>query len=214
MDDVPRQFKVCILLSMILATACVSSSQRGFSVVESDALRKELKAAQAEAKKWKKEVRKLSARGLHLVDPKNKDQGRKKASPTGTQFSSLPRGEHLLYSNVIASYRQGKLVEAEYSLQLLLKAYPKSVHADNALFLVARLAAYNDSIQKGTQYLDRLLRDYPMGNKVGAALLEKGRFLRQEGKIRQAKNFFNQVVEKFPESLEANDAGEELEKIM
>jgi TolA-binding protein len=117
--------------------------------------------------------------------------------------ASHQTGEFYLYSKVIDSYRSGQLTELKRAVGLMVKAYPRSVHADNALYLEASLALTKGQLQSSLSTLDSLLKLYPHSNKRVSALYLKSQALQQAKQPRNAALAADEILTKYPGSIEA-----------
>ncbi len=121
-------------------------------------------------------------------------------STTALPAESNP--EHLLYAKVIESYRQGDSLLLNKSVRLFLKTYPRSVHADNSLYLNGLLALSKENYKRASKNFSLLQKFYPTGNKVPSAMVGKGIALRKLGKNEMATKVFERVRKKYPGSPE------------
>jgi TolA-binding protein len=131
-------------------------------------------------------------------------------APTPIAVSSEKTGEHYLYSKVLETYRMKKTEEMQKSIELLLKSYPESVFADNAIYLAGLLAFEGGDLTSALKQFDKLLRDYPRSNKAVAALYAKASIEKRSGRISDAKRGFLQVRDLYPGSPEAARVSVEL----
>ncbi|MDZ4661643.1 MAG: outer membrane protein assembly factor BamD [Pseudomonadota bacterium] len=119
-----------------------------------------------------------------------------------TVFSGETNPEHLLYAKVIESYRQGDSLLLNKSVRLFLKTYPKSVHADNSLYLNGLLALSKENYKRASKNFSLLQKYYPNGNKLPSAMVGRGIALRKLGKKETATKIFESVRKKYPGSPE------------
>jgi len=132
------------------------------------------------------------------------------AAPVPISVSTEKTGEHFLYSKILETYRTKNQIELERSTQLLIKSYPESVFADNAVYLGGLLAFENQDYKAALAKFDQLLRDYPRSNKAVAAMFAKASVEKRLGRTRDAKRGFIQVRDLFPGSPEAARVSVEL----
>lgn len=119
-------------------------------------------------------------------------------------------GEHFLYSKILETYRKRKSGELNKSLRIFLKTYPDSVFADNGLYLAGLLALESHEDRRAATYMDRLLREYPKGNKAVSALFAKGILEKRNKNYSKAKDLFESVQRLYPGSPEAKRVSVEL----
>ena len=122
-------------------------------------------------------------------------------------------GEQRLYSKVLEVYREHRLAEMQKSVSLLLKTYPESIYADNALYLAGLLAFENGDADRASYYMERVLREYPHGNKAVSALFAKAMVEKRRGKPQQARTLLQDVRKYYPGSPEATRANLETKLI-
>ncbi len=114
------------------------------------------------------------------------------------------------YAKVIQSYRQGDSTVLNKSVRLLIKNYPESVHADNALYLNGLLALSKGQYKRAIKNFVLLQKFYPQTNKFPASLVGKGIAFRKLGKLDKAEKAFKTVQDKFAGSPEYFQAGVQL----
>ncbi len=112
-------------------------------------------------------------------------------------------GEHLLYSKVIDSYRSKTLGDLSRAVELMQKAYPRSVHTDNALYLKAELTLEKGQYQISLDTIETLLSAYPTSNKRVSALYLKSQALNQTKQVKAAELAQTEVQTRYPGSIEA-----------
>ncbi len=131
------------------------------------------------------------------------------ANPTKFQQSNVDNdsaevsGEHLLYSKVIDSYRSKTLGELTRAVELMQKAYPRSVHTDNALYLKAELTLEKGQLQNSLDTIETLLSSYPTSNKRVSALYLKSQALAQTKQVKAAELAQTEIQKRYPGSIEA-----------
>ena len=123
---------------------------------------------------------------------------------------SAQTGEHFLYSKIFETYRAHRKAELRKSLHLLLKTYPDSVFADNALYLAGMLAVETNELSRARVFLNQLIAAYPNGDKVVSALFAKGVIEKRDKKYQDAQTLFERVRSHYPGSPEAARAAIEL----
>ena len=136
----------------------------------------------------------------------------KSTSPADEIFAanSGSSGEHYLYSKVVNSYREHKMAELTKSTHLLLKSYPDSVFADNALYLNGLLSFEMRDYARAEQFMNQVIREYPQGNKVVGAIFAKAMIAKKMKKYSQSESVLQQVARTFPGSPEAGRVNYEI----
>ncbi len=239
---ISRCFYVSLLILTAAAFSGCASSPASADAKKMQALERKLKKQSARLQDLKERNLVLEKRGVHpspaVTDPvmdlaSDAEPGVSIAIPnnaalipktsslkSATLKPTLPisvspekTGEHFLYSKVLETYRARNVREMETTLGLLLKSYPDSVFADNALYLSGLMSFENGDLNDSRSKFDRLLRDYPRSNKAVAALFAKASIERKFGRSREARRGFVQVRDLFPGSPEAARVAVELKLI-
>jgi TolA-binding protein len=131
--------------------------------------------------------------------------------PVVQSVGSAETGEHFLYAKVLETYQKRNVAELQKSTQLLLRTYPDSVFADNALYLSGMLALELGDMARASSFMDRVLKEYPLGNKAVSALFAKGVIEKRSKKPNEAHKLFLKVRSLYPGSPEAARVGLEFE---
>lgn len=129
---------------------------------------------------------------------------------TPISVSPAKTGEHFLYSKILETYRSHNEDEMQKTLQLLLKTYPESVFADNALYMSGLMAFEMGNLNLAQKQFERLLKEYPRSNKAVSALFAKASIEKRTGRAASAKRGFARVLDLYPGSPEAQRVSTEL----
>lgn len=118
-----------------------------------------------------------------------------------------------LYKNALTDYNAGRHDLAMQQFQDYLKYYSNTDLAGNAQFYVADLEYRQRNYQAAVTGYDRVIEQYPEGNKVRAALLKRGFALLELGQRDAGVASLRTLVQRYPRSTEANSARERLRKL-
>jgi len=119
----------------------------------------------------------------------------------------------MLYNNALRDFNAGKLDLATSEFADYMKYYPTTDLAGNAQFYLAEIAYRQSDYAAAVKAYDKVLEQYPGGNKTAAAQLKKGMAMVQLGQRQGAAREFNGVVQRYPRSNEATTAREQLKKL-
>lgn len=122
---------------------------------------------------------------------------------TGTDYATFQRGYAL---GLLRRYADKINV-----LEKLVKQYPKSDYADDALYEIARAELQRENNQAAIEAYERLLSTYPNSTLARKAALEKGMIYYNEKNYTQAIDSYKQVIRNYPGSEEAYAALDGLE---
>ncbi len=98
-------------------------------------------------------------------------------------------------------------------LEQLVKQWPKSDYADDALYEMARSELQQENNEAALRDYDRLLASYPHSSLARKASLEKAMIYYNIGKNNEAITAYKQVIKNYPGSEEAYSALDGLQSI-
>jgi len=119
----------------------------------------------------------------------------------------------ILYNNALRDYNAGKLELAQSQFADFLKFYGNTDIAGNAQFYIADIAFRQGNYEQAVKDYDRVLEQYPGGNKTSAAQLKKGMALAQLGQRDAAVRELQSLIQRYPKSIEAATARDQLKKL-
>ncbi len=114
--------------------------------------------------------------------------------------------EESLYQTAKRDFDRGAFEEARNGFQQLLKKYPKAPNADNAQFWIGEIYYREKWYEKAILEYQKVIENYPKGNKVAASLLKQGLAFFNLGDKGNAKLILKELIRKHPQSNEAQIA--------
>ena len=134
------------------------------------------------------------------------------ATPAAPPQPQAPPAD-VLYNNGLRDYNANKLDLATQEFGDYLKYYPTTDLAGNAQFYLAEMEYKQQNYAAAVKDYDLVLEQYPGGNKTPAAQLKKGMALAQLGQHDAAVRELNSVIQRYPKSIEATTAREQLRRL-
>lgn len=119
----------------------------------------------------------------------------------------------VLYNNGLRDYNAGKMDLASSEFADYLKYYGTTDLAGNAQFYIADIAFRQGNYAQAVKEYDRVLEQYPGGNKTSAAQLKKGLSLIQLGQKDAGVRELQSLIQRYPKSIEAATARDQLRKM-
>ena len=111
------------------------------------------------------------------------------------------------------AFDEGKLEAARQGFEDLLKYHPKSNHTDNAQFWIGETYYREKWFEKAILEYQKVIENYPKGNKVPASRLKQGLAFSNLGDNTNARLILQELIKKHPQSNEAKIARKKLKKI-
>jgi TolA-binding protein len=133
-------------------------------------------------------------------------------SPVDPAVRSEVEADHS-FANAVRKLNEGELSAAEGDLLAFAKMHPRHSAADNALYLAALIRQNRGDCEGAVPLFDRVPREYPAGDTVASALLEKGRCLRMMQHAEEARNTLARLVAEYPQAVEVTAARQILQSL-
>ena len=119
----------------------------------------------------------------------------------------------VLDNNGLRDYTSGKADLATQEFSDYLKFYPNTDLAGNASFYLAEIEFKAGSYAQAAKDYDKVLENFPSGNKVAAAHLKKGYSFAELGQKDAAIAELQTLIQRFPRAPEAAQAKEKLQQL-
>lgn len=133
-----------------------------------------------------------------------------KSTPVSTvPVTSVPP-ETQLYNEAQRALEKDDMKTAREGFSNLLKTYPNSSHADNAQFWIGESYYREKWYQKAILEYQKVIENYPKGNKIAGAYLKQGLAFFELGEADNGTLILNELIKKFPKSTEAEIAKKKL----
>jgi tol-pal system protein YbgF len=168
----------------------------------------ELKARLA---KVSKQLDDMQANQQNIVTPPT--GGGQPANPGAASNTPQAPPADVLYNDGLRDYTAGKNDLALQEFTQYLQAYGNTDLAGNAQFYLGEIAYRQGNFNGAVQAYNKVLDQYPGGNKGAAAQLKKGFALLELGQRDAGVQELRSLVSRYPKSPEALQARERLTKL-
>jgi len=108
------------------------------------------------------------------------------------------------------AFDQGDSDAARTKFQELIERFPNSQQADNAQFWIGEIYYREKWYEKSILEYQKVIENYPKGNKVPASLLKQGFAFMNLGDTANSRLILQELVKKYPQSNEAKIAKDKL----
>jgi tol-pal system protein YbgF len=130
------------------------------------------------------------------------------SSPAGAPSASADQ----MYEASLAQLRRGSTSTARQGLREMLRTYPTSSRAGDALYFIGQSFAA-ESPDSAAAYYEQVVQKYPSSSRAGSALYNLGLIAERRKEIRKAREAYQRVVQKYPQSDEAALARDRLKAL-
>jgi tol-pal system protein YbgF len=117
-----------------------------------------------------------------------------------------------IYKPAKGAFDAGKNEEARRGFAKLIEKFPKSQHADNAQFWIGETYYQEKWFEKAILEYQKVIENYPKGNKVPAALLKQGLAFQKIGDTANARLILKELIKKYPQTSEGSIAKQKLKE--
>jgi tol-pal system protein YbgF len=140
------------------------------------------------------------------VDETNSGREEAKAAPMGLTKSGL-------FDAALEYCRGGQYKKAIVHFKIFLLYYPQSGLADNAQFWIGECCRAQDKLEEAIAAYQRVIDDYPKGNKLPRAMLHQGFAYLKIDDERNAKLVLRKLTDEIPITEEAEIARNVLKRV-
>lgn len=118
-----------------------------------------------------------------------------------------------LYTAAYELFREAKYEKSREGFEHFLKQYPDTEFSDNAQFWIGECYYFEKKYEKAIIEYDKVVKNFPEGNKIPFALLKQGLSFEKLGDKASAKLLLQQVIRDFPNSSQSRIARTKLLEI-
>lgn len=119
----------------------------------------------------------------------------------------------VLYNNALRDYNSAKYELAQAQFGDYMKFYSTTELAGNAQYYIADILYRQGEFARAVQEYDKVLEQFPGGNKAAAAQLKKGYSLLELGQRDAGTRELRSLIGRYPRTMEANQARDRLKKL-
>jgi tol-pal system protein YbgF len=117
-----------------------------------------------------------------------------------------------MYEASLAQLRRGSTSTARLGLREMLRVYPTSERAGDALYFIGQsFAAENPD--SAAAYYEQVVQRFPTSSRAGSALYNLGLLAERRKETRKAREAYQRVVQRYPQSDEAALARDRLKAL-
>jgi tol-pal system protein YbgF len=139
-----------------------------------------------------------------------------KPAPTKVPAAKVPLSslsEQELYDQAKQAFDAGELEKAREGFQEFTKRFPNSQNADNAQFWIGEIYYREKWYEKAIVEYQKVVENYPKGNKVRSAMLKQGYAFLNIGDKANARLILKELISKYPDTTESQLAAQKLSQI-
>ena len=126
--------------------------------------------------------------------------------------AGAPAPADAMYEASLAQLRRGSTTTARLGLREMLKNYPNSPRAPDALYFIGQSFAADNPDSAGAYY-SQVVDQYPTATRAPSALYNLGLLAERRKDNAKAKDAYQRVVQKYPQSDEAALARDRLKAL-
>jgi tol-pal system protein YbgF len=135
------------------------------------------------------------------------------AKEISAELKGVSAGMGDLYKDAYETLHKGDLEGARRKFEAFLKQYPNTELSDNAQFWIGETYYLKKDYERAILEYEKAIVKYPEGDKIPAALFKQALSFLELGDKTNAKNLLKRVIEKYPQSEQAEMGKKKLESI-
>ena len=124
-----------------------------------------------------------------------------------------PEAVSALYNDAFKDIKEGRYVDSIEKFQALIKDYPSSDLADDAVYWIAEANFVTKNTEEALQLLEFFVENYPQNRRTPDALLKTGVIYYEIGDYERARDYFTEVIDRYPASRVKFSAQRRLDKM-
>lgn len=129
------------------------------------------------------------------------------------ETKGISPGAGTLYKDAYETFQKGDLEGARRKFETFLKQYPNTELSDNAQFWIGETYYLKKDFEKAILEYEKAIAKYPEGDKIPAALFKQALAFLELGDKGNARNLLRRLIERYPQSDQAEMAKKKLETI-
>jgi tol-pal system protein YbgF len=118
-----------------------------------------------------------------------------------------------LYTLAYEMFKEGKYDKARTEFRNFLTQYPNTEYSDHAQFWIGECYYFEKKYEEAILEYDKVVKNYPKGNKVSSALLKQGFAFLMLGDKTSARAILQQVIKDYPNTSQERMARAKLNEI-
>jgi len=136
------------------------------------------------------------------------------AKTSETSETPLKKGDpEALYFKGFKLTKDKELDKAAGVFKHFLSLYPRNKLADHARYWLGEIYYSKGNWERAILEFDRVIKEYPGGDKVPAAILKEGFSFDRLGSKKEARLLLERLIQKYPQSKEAKMAQKRLKEL-
>lgn len=158
-------------------------------------------------------LKELEARlkGLETKEPKVIEPTSKPIeTETPGEWKGISTGAGDLYKDAYETLQKGNIEGARRKFEAFLKQYPNTELSDNAQFWIGETYYLKKDFERAILEYEKAIAKYPEGDKIPAALFKQALAFLELGDKTNARNLLRRVIEKYPQTDQAEMAKKKL----
>ena len=136
----------------------------------------------------------------------------RKEQPAEKDTAKAPSMEKA-YADAYALFKDGKYAKARQQFHAFRESFPRNEYSDNAQYWIGETFYFEKSYEKAILEYQKVIQDYPKGNKVPNALLKQALSFIKLDDTASAKLLLQRVIKDYPGTTPAKIARSRLKEV-
>lgn len=182
------------------------------SSVEKEVLRSQISSLELRIKELNERLEKLTEAKTAAPAQKSVSEGEDSTGKTNKTTEKTEETKKTaedpakVYEAAYNTFKDNKYKEAREKFTDFIEKFPKDDLAGNARFWIGETHYAEKDFESAILAYEAMLKDFPNGKKAPGAMLKQGLSFIEIGDKKTAKVIFDRLIEKYPDSQEADAA--------
>ena len=191
--------------NIVLQTKALEDREKVFEEKDK-ALEERIRVLEERLKGLEEKIGQLASKQLEL-------EGAIPTKEVASEVKGISTRAGDLYKDAYETLQKGAVEGARRKFEAFLKQYPNTDLSDNAQFWIAETYYLKKDFEKAILEYEKAITKYPEGDKIPAALFKQAFAFLELGDKTNGRNLLKRVIERYPNSEQAQMAKKKLETI-
>ncbi|MDH4221031.1 MAG: tol-pal system protein YbgF, partial [Candidatus Aminicenantes bacterium] len=189
--------------NIVLQTKALEDREKVFEEKDK-ALEERIRVLEERLKGLEEKIGQLASKQLEL-------EGAIPTKEVASEVKGISTRAGDLYKDAYETLQKGAVEGARRKFEAFLKQYPNTDLSDNAQFWIAETYYLKKDFEKAILEYEKAITKYPEGDKIPAALFKQAFAFLELGDKTNGRNLLKRVIERYPNSEQAQMAKKKLE---
>jgi len=198
--------------NVVLQTKALEDREKVFEE-KNKALEERIRVLEERLKGFEEKIGQLASKQLELASKQLELEGAIPTKEAVSEVKGISTRAGDLYKDAYETLQKGAVEGARRKFEAFIKQYPNTDLSDNAQFWIGETYYLKRDFEKAILEYEKAITKYPEGDKIPAALFKQAFAFLELGDKTNGRNLLKRVIERYPNSEQAQMAKKRLETL-